>query len=250
MHDLALILSLGQFREYDTWVRLLTRNSGIQTAFAFGASKSRRRFAGCLDIFNIVSASIEKSRKRDFLQLKETSLIESLNLRSDWKIQGIAINCLRFIEALGIAPETSEESFDFITDFFKHLPKYQTFHGQANLLPPLFRFKLACIQGYAPILNSCAHCKTEDLSSKIIFSVQEGGILCQKCRDKTFASALQIQITKETLNFMLDVQNLLPHLWLEEEVPVQIAHQYGQVIDAFTQYHLGLEWHKNRFISI
>ncbi len=249
MQDIALILSIGKFREYDAWLRLLTRQSGIITVFAFGASKSRRRFTGCLDTFNIVNASIEKSRKKDFLQLLETSLIESLALREDWRIQGIAANCLRFVEALGIAPETSEQSFDFITEFLKRLPNYPNSHNEANLLPPLFRFKLSCIQGYAPSLTTCAHCKSEALGNKFIFAVQEGGILCQKCREKTFSSSLQISLSKDTLSFMQDVQALSPYIWLEEDIPTKIAQEYGQVIDAFTQYHIGLEWQKNRFVS-
>ncbi len=247
MQDIALILNTGKFREYDAWVRLLTRQSGICTAFAFGASKSRRRFTGCLDSFNIVNFSIEKSRKKDFLQLQETTLIDAIPVRNDWKLQGVATNCIRFIEALGIAPETNEQSFDFITDFLKLLPKYT---ANANLLPPLFRFKLACIQGYAPSLITCAHCKKPTIGEKFLFSVQDGGILCQACREKSVSLHVQIHLTKETLSFLQDVQAYSPHVWLEEEIHPTIAHQFGQMIDAFTHYHLNLEWHKNRFISI
>lgn len=52
--DTALVLHVGRFREADLWVRLLAPGQGLVTAFAFGGSKSRRRFTGCLDVFNLI----------------------------------------------------------------------------------------------------------------------------------------------------------------------------------------------------
>ncbi len=247
MYDTALILHVGKFREYDAWVRLLTRSSGICTAFAFGASKSRRRFAGCLDTFNIVSATIEKSPKKNFLQLKETSLISSIPVRSDWRLTGIATNCLRFVEALNIDPETSFESFDFIVDFFDHLMKYP---GQASCLPPLFRFKLASIQGYAPHIHSCVQCShILEENENAVFSVQDGGILCLDCARAASSRAMHIVISEKAVLFLQKVQTLEVSTWMSDEISPQIIASYNKVIDAFVQYHLGLEWKRNRFIS-
>ena len=55
--DDALVLRVGKFREVDLWVRLLAREKGLVTAFAFGGSRSRRRFTGCLDAFNLIRVS-------------------------------------------------------------------------------------------------------------------------------------------------------------------------------------------------
>ena len=49
--DTALVLGVGRFRESDLWLRMLTRRHGIVSAFAFGGSRSRKRFCGCLDLF-------------------------------------------------------------------------------------------------------------------------------------------------------------------------------------------------------
>ncbi len=254
MFDTALVLRVGKFREYDAWVRLLTREHGICTAFAFGASKSRRRFAGCLDTLNIVNVSIEKSRKKDFLQLQEASLLNSFNLRSDWRLLGIATNCLRFIEALEIAPETSVASYDFINAFFEALVPYQEHHQRSAHLPPLFRFKLASIQGYAPHMHSCVRCNIdfdESNHHSNIFSVQEGGVICKSCAQKSFASSsMHIPITKYTLLFLQKVQSEHISTWLEETIPPYAMNEYAKIIDAFVQYHLNLEWKYNRFVQI
>ena len=41
--DEAVVLRIGKFRETDLWVRFLSREKGLVTAFAFGGSRSRRR---------------------------------------------------------------------------------------------------------------------------------------------------------------------------------------------------------------
>ena len=52
--DKAIILRVGRFREIDLWVRYLSASHGVQTGFAFGGCKSRRRFCGCFDPLNPV----------------------------------------------------------------------------------------------------------------------------------------------------------------------------------------------------
>ncbi len=251
MYDKAIILKIGKFREYDAWVRILTRQSGICTVFAFGASKSKRRFAGCLDTLNIIHASYEKSRKKDFLQLKEATLESAFALRKDWRLLGIATNCLRFIEALDISTETSEISFDFIKDFFDSLAQYQENGNNPNILLSLFRFKLASIQGYAPQIHYCVRCDSTIEGKSNIFSVQEGGILCKNCAENSFASAsMHLAISEETLYVLRQVQTEDIHIWLEENMSYKTINEYSKIIDAFVQYHLGLEWQYSRFIHV
>ncbi len=251
MYDRAIILKVGKFREYDAWVRILTRQSGICTVFAFGASKSKRRFAGCLDTLNIIHASYEKGRKRDFLQLQEATLDSSFALRKDWRLLGIATNCLRFIEAIDIAIETSEASYDFIKDFFDVLSLYQEEGKNPTVLLSLFRFKLASIQGYAPQIHYCVRCNSGIVGHRHIFSVQEGGVLCTECENNSFASAsMHINISQECLELLRLVQTEDINAWINNEMTYKVINEYGKIIDAFVQYHLGLEWQRNRFVHI
>ena len=101
--DTALVLHVGRFREADLWVRLLALEQGLVTAFAVGGSRSRRRFTGCLDVFNVIRARVTASRDGQFLNMQESTLLEGPErLRRDWRRQGMAANCVRFMEALGV----------------------------------------------------------------------------------------------------------------------------------------------------
>ena len=115
--DTALVLHVGRFREADLWVRLLALEQGLVTAFAFGGSRSRRRFTGCLDVFNVIRARVTASRDGQFLNMQESTLLEGPErLRRDWRRQGMAANCVRFMEALGVPPDASPFSFSLLRE--------------------------------------------------------------------------------------------------------------------------------------
>lgn len=48
---------------------------GIVSAFAFGGSRSRKRFCGCLDLFNELQISTKTTRNGMYLSLQEGNLI-------------------------------------------------------------------------------------------------------------------------------------------------------------------------------
>ncbi|MBO6002974.1 MAG: recombination protein O N-terminal domain-containing protein, partial [Mailhella sp.] len=86
--DEALVLRVGKFREADIWVRFVSRRHGMLTAFAFGGSRSRRRFTGCLDAFNRIRVSVAASRDGRFLNMQEATLLEGpVHIRRDWRRQ-------------------------------------------------------------------------------------------------------------------------------------------------------------------
>ena len=176
--DSALVLGVGRFREADLWVRLLTRRHGIVTAFAFGGSRSRKRFCGCLDLFNELQISTKTTRNGMYLSLQEGILVRGpQRLRSDWNRVGMLMNCIRFVEALGVSPDTSGEAFALVKETLALLEEAERVQ---DLLPVLFRLRLASQQGYAPALRACARCG-KTLFDPAGFSVAEGTVLCPDC---------------------------------------------------------------------
>ena len=83
--DQALVLRMGAFRESDLWLKLLCREHGLLTLFAFGGSRSRRRFCGCLDVLNSLQCRVRSSKDGRFLNLEEAALVEGPRLlRRNW----------------------------------------------------------------------------------------------------------------------------------------------------------------------
>lgn len=241
--DSALVVHVGRFREADLCVRLLTPGQGLVTAFAFGASKSRRRFTGCLDIFNLIRTRASTSRNGLFLNLQEATLLEGPErLRTDWQRQGLAANCIRFVEALGVPPDGAAAAFALTRDLLALLENASI---PPALTPFFFRFRLASDQGYAPDLTQCSHCgRPLDQPEDAWFLVAEGVTRCAGCRPR---GAVALPVSREALDVLCKVQEYSPGLWSDFTVSPESGRQIGRLIDAFVRYHLGLEWINGRF---
>lgn len=241
--DTALVLHVGKFRETDLWIRLLALEQGLITAFAFGGSRSRRRFAGCLDVFNVIQTHVISSRDGQFLNMQESTLLEGPDrLRRDWRRQGMAANCVRFVEALGVPPGSAAESFSLLREVLGLLENEASPPEPA---PLFFRFRLAAEQGYAPDLRSCFRCGASlDSQDKAYFLVGEGVACCPSCRPH---GGMSLALGQESLDVLRKVQEYSPQRWAELDPSPDSRREAGRLIDAFVRYHLGLEWANGRF---
>ena len=241
--DTALVLHVRRFREADLWVRLLAPGQGLVTAFAFGGSKSRRRFTGCLDVFNLIRTRASFSRNGLFLNLQEATLLEGPErLRADWRRQGIAANCIRFVEALGVPPDGAAAGFALTRDVLGLLENAVV---APALTPLFFRFRLASDQGYAPDLTTCSLCgRPLDEPEGAYFLVAEGVARCPDCRPR---GGMALAVRHEALDVLRKVQEYSPDLWGDFALSSESGRQVGRLVDAFVRYHLGLEWINGRF---
>jgi len=242
--DTVLVLQMGTFREADLWVRLLAQAQGLLTAFAFGASRSRRRFTGCLDTFNRIRVRARTSRDGRFLNLEEATLLHGPSrLRTDWHRQGMATNCVRFLEALGVPPDAPGPAFSLLCSLLDVLEQDKPV---PDALPLLFRFRLASDQGYAPNLHLCSACGRQLTGAFILIS--EGLAVCPSCRAKGTGRGLtDLALGPEALDVLCKVQEYSPDLWGASALTPDQWRQTGRFIDAFVRYHLGLEWAHGRF---
>jgi len=241
--DKALVLHVGRFRETDMWVRLLTRRQGVLTAFAFGGSRSRRRFCGCLDIGNSILCRVKRTRAGVYLALQEASLLHGLRrLRTDGQRLGLAMNCLRFLEILEVQGEEAHSALALAEDILRLL--------EDELPPPpllalLFRLRIASDQGFAPFLHACAQCgRQAQPDEEWQFLLDQGGLRCADCR-ATGRYALDLAFA--SLAFLRTVQNSAPSAWNASRLNPAERRQCGRVVDAFVQYHLGIAWEDGRF---
>ena len=246
--DSALVLGMGRFREADLWVRLLTRRHGIVSAFAFGGSRSRRRFAGCLDLFNELQISTRSTGNGMYLALLEARLLQGpRRLRTDWRRVGMFMNCVRFLEAFGVSSESSPAVFRLMKRVFEVLEEAEQV---SDIFPVFFRLRLASEDGYAPSLGACAQCGCEFPSSGGLL-VSEGALFCSSCLQDGHGRGTVSSVGPEALATLRTVQAAEPSCW-----PVDMAagpfssaarQECARAIDGFVQYHLGLIWDRGRF---
>lgn len=242
--DICIVLRKGYFRESDVWLKVLSPQKGIITLFAFGGAKSKRRFCGCLDVFNTLKCKISLSHGKSYYILDEASLLSGpAILREKWRHMGEAINCLAFIEALDIDLESCNECFMLLENMRLSL---QQASELSSLFVLFFRFRVACILGYRPELNICLSCGHE-INEDVYFAYDEGRIYCSQCQTHKSLNK-KIRLPVQGLDLLRRVKQTWPSQWpANNEIPQEIRRSCGLVMDSFVQYHLGIAYNNGYF---
>ena len=242
----ALVLRVGTFREIDCWVRFFSPLRGIETAFAFGGRRSRRRFAGCLDTLNHLRVDMDSPRSGRYLSLGQSTLVHRFpDLHNSQNRMGMAVNCIKFLEAAHLGADHAQPVFDLMLTTMQVLNDAD--HVPATF-PLLFRAKLACFYGYGPDLTVCGLCG-RSLSGVCTASFSWGGgyAVCPRCRAQSRFLNNSGMMDHIDVNRLHNLLQETPQEWLDSGRPLSGDNRLWQVLDFFVQYHTGLHWEAGRF---
>ncbi len=253
----ALVLRVGRFRENDVWLKLFCVGRGVITAFAFGGSRSRRRFSGCLDQLVLASFRVETSRRGAYNVLQEGVLLHGFpGLRGDTRKLGLVAHCLKFVEAVQLGPDGARTVFDLLLETLATL---ETGVVGAEMLPLLFKAKLTFEQGLAPDLALCVRCgrpacehegvDRDDVERndrhRLAFSIERGGLVCGLCDD---AQAEPLCIG--SVRVLEWIGQSRPADWPKLSLEPEMRRELGRVVDRFVAWHLGLRWENGTYRKI
>lgn len=250
----VLILHVGKFKECDMWLRILSPTRGLCSVFAFGGSRSRQRFVGCLDIFNTVLFRIKLSTRSGYFSAEEGVLINGPGvLRKDWGRLGIARNCSSFLQAFGVEADGAAKAYDLFKTTLEYLEREETVH---YLFPLFFRLRFVSEQGYKIDLTHCHHCGLSCFKDGADLFVKDGLLLCPSCSQR--GSGVSVHLSKESIEALNIVQHNPPELWKRfdsslrcyADFPTVVLRECGRAIDKFVEYHVGLHWDGGRFKKV
>lgn len=265
--DNGIILRTGRFKEADLWVRFLSAERGIVTAFAFGGCRSRKRFCGCLDHLNLVTFHVRGGSGNTYQRLEEGTLVTSpKRLRTDIGRLGLAVNCQKFLEAMGVGRDGAAPAYTLFGQVLEALEEQPEVDP---IFPLLFRGRLSFDQGYRPALERCsscgkvinsAVCKQHDQGIGFsgtashslakhcaIFHVREGTLYCPSCSPP---AGPQFRLCEEALDAIRFVQENSPLQWAELCLSSQGRRELTRAVDGFIQFHVGLLWNDGMFRRI
>ncbi|MFO8032354.1 MAG: DNA repair protein RecO [Desulfohalobiaceae bacterium] len=241
--DQVLICRVGQFREADCWVRFFSSSRGILTGFAFGGAKSRHRFPGCLDFLNHVLLKVDCKRQGSYLCLQEGTLLHRFSgLQQNASRLGMAVNCLKFLEAAHVGTGNASEVFEL---FLKTLLVLDQDPEVPGSLPLLFRARLAAIYGYQARFSCCSFCGGDLLSApKVSLKVTQGNAFCFACMPR---QGIGQQVSGAELDLLQRAFFAAPEDWLQVFYAAPKSVLY--LLDRFVQFHMGLTWSGGRFVQ-
>lgn len=176
----ALILQTYPYGETSRILRLFTREHGLQSAIAKGATRPRSRFGGVLEPFASGWATLYLKHSRELQTLAAFELIRAR--------QSLGNDLLRFGGAALVTElvlrTTSEEAQPGL--FAAVLAALDTLEAVPE--PALERtiltimWQLTALLGFAPALAECLACgRTLGPDEETRFNYSEGGVLCAEC---------------------------------------------------------------------
>lgn len=229
--DEALVLSTIDYGEADRIVTLFTRGRGRLSAFAAGARKSKRRFAGALEAGTHLRAQLVE-RRGEVFRLDGADIVQSFHrLRDDLPRIARLMYCLELIRELTRDQEPHTQLFDGLRDYLQKLDAKEA--GPTSLL--LFELDALAQAGFMPSFAPCALCG-EPTGERPRFDPSHGGVLCLPCSTRVAGGfPVSAQVVEALSRLQAGERTPLPaetRARARELLNVFIAHHLGRKLNS------------------
>lgn len=183
----AIVLGGVDYGDSDRIVQLLTRGRGRVAAFAAGARKSKRRFAGALEPFTVLEAQLSE-RRGDLLFLNGCTVHEGHGgLRLDLARLAHAGHAVELCRELCREREPQPELYEELRRYLGTLATSEA--SPADLLA--LELSVLGHVGLAPRFLDCTVCGgPADVNA--LFDPPHGGALCGACVPMAFPGAVRV----------------------------------------------------------
>lgn len=180
----AIILRRMDFSDHDVIIDFFTQNRGRVTAVAKNAKKSKKRFAGVLELFSCVDAVFLYPKKADgLLLLKEAFLTQPFaGIRTDVEKFAYASYWAEMVNRSSEAAVRQEGVFTLLHYVLTALEGGAL---SAEKLSILFQMRFLSLIGLAPEISVCRVCRQPVAGlaqDRFVFDVAGGGVVCRNCR--------------------------------------------------------------------
>lgn len=175
----AIILRVSDFGEADQIVSFYSRDLGKFSALAKHARKSRRRFAGNLQLFNLLTIKVRLRDQHSFGFLELVRPVVSLaGIYNDWRRIVLACCLVDMVHAVTRDGAKNRALYLNLRNALLRLH-----HGDAWLtVLAEFEYQLLENSGFGPAFDHCVVCRRTLEADETGFWIHEaGGMHCKRC---------------------------------------------------------------------
>lgn len=181
----GFILKLTPSRDSDLYILFITLNSGIINAYARGARKSKRRFAGKLTLFTENNFEISRKGTLIWIEPVQTNVTQPVfDVLTDYLLKSFFADAIIRFQPM----EQREELFYRLVSNFFYLVQPQAIKQDPIFFLVSFMVKLLKQTGFLPDIGTCSSCgaKLNKSVTDSIFLSQNEGVLCPNCKTGTY----------------------------------------------------------------
>jgi DNA repair protein RecO (recombination protein O) len=217
----AIVLSSYPYKEHDKIVTFYTQEYGKIEARARGTRKISSKLAGHLEPFIETDLLLAYGRRWDILAGSRT-VLDFNRLRSNYLAKIAASVC---VEAVKISTKPGARDRRIYSRLFSELlalEKENLSKEEKDARVVCFLWDMLSLLGFSPELSKCISCrapiKESELTEKLGFSFEGGGILCHNCLEsEAFFSPVApchlTDILKTPQSEMKSVINVVTGFW-------------------------------------
>jgi DNA repair protein RecO (recombination protein O) len=246
----AIVLRAVDFGESDRIAHLLTPVTSRLTVIAKGAKRSKRRFPGTLDLFNLLDVRVERRRANAMGRLEQARLLDAFGpLRTRPARFALACYVAELVDRLAPEGAGGHDARELYAVVVGALRAVAARDPDARLRVLLVLRVLAAL-GLRPELRRCVRCGRDVEvgrdASALSFHVAEGGPLCQACAggaDGVVAVHLgTLRALEQGLRLPLDHLDRLA-------LGAQATSEASALLSRFLRFHVGFELRSERFLD-
>jgi DNA repair protein RecO (recombination protein O) len=238
----ALVLRTFEQGESDRLVHLYTESLGRVSAIAKGARRSRRRFPGTLEIFNLLDARLVDPPRSALMRIEAASLRHAFEgLSRDLGRYAIACQLLELLDRFTGERESNPALFHFAVGVLGIVDEEQP----DPLLALLILAKTLARLGFRPELIRCASCGVPiaEAEGRPAFVPRHGGAVCAACADPH-----ELPVEAGLLRALeAGIRSPLRERGALGLRPEAIQH-LREMLDRFFRFHIGLELRTAEFL--
>ncbi len=176
----AVVLRKTAYRDSDVIVTLLTERYGKISALARAARKSKRRFAGALEMLTVSQVALRERRGAQILTLASATVQCSyLSLATDMARFAPASYATELVRELTVSDQPVREIFDLLVGLYDVLAA----EGANRFVMRVFEMRLLDCLGLAPEVAGCIGCQrlVDTGEYRFLWDPTRGGLVCLSC---------------------------------------------------------------------
>ncbi|MTI49418.1 DNA repair protein RecO [Sporosalibacterium faouarense] len=214
----GIVLRQVKFKESDKILTIFSRENGKISAIAKGARKTKSPLMGSTQVF--CYSDFVLYRGKSFYHVNQGEVLNSFySLRNDLYKLAYGTYILEIVEA-GITEEESNEKVFLL--LLKTLNVLSVIEDDFLKLVLAFIIKFLSFMGYKPHLRRCVVCNN-NLMGRIKFSISQGGVLCDKCKNSDlYALSLDLNTVKAMDNLLYAKLDNLDEVQIPESTLLNI----------------------------
>ncbi|UOW68534.1 DNA repair protein RecO [Paraclostridium bifermentans] len=173
----GIVLRSARYKENDLILTIFTRKLGKISAIAKGAKRNKSSLLSSSQVFSYSNFTLKK--QGNMYRVSQSETIKNFyDIAYDMEAFSYATYITSLVDGSIYENQTNNRLFVLLA---QTLYLYTQNEVDKEYITRAFELKFLDYTGFKPIVNRCVNCNTTNLKSSV-FNVDEGGILCEKCK--------------------------------------------------------------------